>query len=81
MINNVRRQIYTVGFDGPPSNKIPAMAWKTKENVENIQKAGSLEMRIKYFQNTRTSLQRNASLLPVPQMGKIWKEQVLATFK
>jgi hypothetical protein len=35
MIKNVRRQIYTVGDDGPPPYKMPAMAWETKERVEN----------------------------------------------
>jgi hypothetical protein len=79
MIDNVRRQIDTAGDDGPSSCKMSAMAWETKEKVENTQKVGSLEMRTKYFPNT--CLQRNASLLPVPQMGKILKEQVLTIFK
>lgn len=79
MINNVRTQIYTEGDDGPPSYKMPAVAWETKEKVEKTQNVGSLEKRTKCFPNT--SLQRNASLPPVPQMGQILKEQVLAIFK
>jgi hypothetical protein len=58
---------------------MPAVAWETKEKVENIQNVGGLEMRTKYFPNT--CLQRNSSIMPVPQMGQILKEQILAIFK
>jgi hypothetical protein len=55
------------------------VAWETKEKVEKTQNFDSLEIGTKYFPNT--SLQRNASLLPVPKMGQILKEQVPAIFK
>jgi hypothetical protein len=58
---------------------MPAMACETKEKVEETQKVGSLKMRTKYFPNT--SLQRNPSQLPVPQMGQILKEQVPTILK
>ena len=79
MINNVRRQIFTVGDDGPTSYKMPAVAWETKEKVANIQHVCGFETRTKYFPNT--CLQRNASIMPVPQMGQILKGHVLAIFK
>jgi hypothetical protein len=69
MINSVRKQIYKAGDDGPSSCQMPAMVWEVKEKIENTQKVGSLEMRTKYFPNT--CLQRNASLLPVPQIWQI----------
>jgi hypothetical protein len=78
MINNVKKQIYTAGNEGPPSYKMPAMACEAKEKVENTQNVGSLEMRTKYFPNT--SLQQNVSLLPLPQMGQILKKTSIGHF-
>jgi hypothetical protein len=39
LINNVRRKISTAGDDGPPSNKIPAMAWEVKEKILKYSKS------------------------------------------